>query len=202
MQPDLEWTRYAADLTGPGFALFQRELTRFNHRRLEPSLAPTSRADFRREWEVLEAEREFVEAVRREIASLVAEIPDTADAFIAWFERLRAHGPGQGDPLFPWLADNAVESAPVLPAAAVVEIALATARARVPNATSLEVSDLEIRRPVVLEPEQTSELQTTLGRDEGTFELASRPRLARNFPEVVANWISNSVSISPVSRAV
>jgi len=108
MQPDLEWTRYAADLAGPGFALFQRELTRFNHRRLEPSLpVPAWRADLRRECLVLEAECEFVEAVRREIAPLVADIPDTVDAFIDWFERLRAHGPGQGDPLFPWLASAA-----------------------------------------------------------------------------------------------
>jgi hypothetical protein len=108
VQPDLEWTRYAAELTGPGFALFQRELTRFNHRRLEPLLPePGWRSDLRRESLVLEAEREFVEAVRREIAPLGADIPDTVDAFIAWFERLRAHGPGQEDPLFPWLASTA-----------------------------------------------------------------------------------------------
>ena len=24
-----------------------------------------------------------------------------------WFERLKEHGPGQGDPLFPWLATQA-----------------------------------------------------------------------------------------------
>ena len=33
-----EWTRFASHLDGPGFALFQRELTRFNRGRLEPSL--------------------------------------------------------------------------------------------------------------------------------------------------------------------
>ena len=30
-----------------------------------------------------------------------------SDAFIAWFEELRENGPGQGDPLFPWLATTA-----------------------------------------------------------------------------------------------
>ncbi|MBV8166379.1 MAG: type I polyketide synthase, partial [Alphaproteobacteria bacterium] len=80
--------------------------------------------------------------------------------------------------LYPYLADHAVERDAVLPAAAVVEIALAAAQARAPNATSLEVADLEIRRPLVLEADQTSELQTTLSREEGTFELANRPRLA------------------------
>jgi len=108
MSPDLDWTRYAADLAGPGFGLFQRELARFNHRRLEPMLpAPGWRGELRDECRVVQAEREFVETVRKEIAPLVADIPDTVDAFIAWFERLRERGPGQGDPLFPWLASAA-----------------------------------------------------------------------------------------------
>src|SRR5262245_1167045 len=108
MSPDLDWTRYASSLAGPGFALFQRELARFNHRRLEPMLpTPGSRTELRDEYQVVQAEREFVEAVRAGIAPLVADIPDTVDAFIAWFERLRDHGPGQGDPLFPWLATAA-----------------------------------------------------------------------------------------------
>jgi hypothetical protein len=102
------WTRHAAALSGPGFALFQRELTRFNRQRLEPTLP---RANWRDEIDdacrVLEAEGEFVEAVRREIGPLVAAIPQDADGFIDWFEELRESGPGQGDPLFPWLAAEA-----------------------------------------------------------------------------------------------
>jgi len=31
------------------------------------------------------------------------DVPRQADAFVEWFESLREHGPGQGDPLFPWL---------------------------------------------------------------------------------------------------
>jgi Iron-containing redox enzyme len=105
MPADLEWTRFAAELEGPHFASFQRGLAEFNHRRLEPSLPHSKwRREMRDEGRVLEAEGEFVEAVRRQVAPLLADIPDSVDAFIVWFERLRSCGPGQGDPLFPWLA--------------------------------------------------------------------------------------------------
>ena len=85
-----------------GFARFQRELTKFNRRRLEPSLPePGWRGDVGEQCRVLEAEGAFVEAVRAEIAPLVADIPQDVDGFIAWFERLRESGPGQGDAAFP-----------------------------------------------------------------------------------------------------
>ena len=34
-------------------------------------------------------------------------MPTDGDGFVAWFEALKEHGPGQGDPLFRWLADSA-----------------------------------------------------------------------------------------------
>ena len=106
--PDFEWLAFAAHTDGPGFARFQRALTRYNGQRLEPSLPdPAWRAHVRAEARVVEAEGEFVEAMRQEIAPLVADIPQQVDSFIAWFERLRETGPGQGDPLFPWLAAEA-----------------------------------------------------------------------------------------------
>jgi hypothetical protein len=52
-------------------------------------------------------ERQFVEAAQREIAALVGSVPSDADACVAWFESLKVHGPGQQDPLFPWLAESA-----------------------------------------------------------------------------------------------
>ena len=105
---DADWLAFATDTDGPGFARFQRELTRYNRHRLEPSLpVPAWRGHVRDESRVAEAEGDFVEAVRKEIAPLVADIPLDVDAFIAWFERLRDNGPGQGDPLFPWLAAQA-----------------------------------------------------------------------------------------------
>jgi hypothetical protein len=109
MEPrDLGWTRYAAHLDGPGFAQFQRALTAFNRRRLEPALPHAGwRMDDDEEARVLRAEGEFIEALRERIAPLVRDIPGEVDGFIAWFERLREAGPGQGDALFPWLATQA-----------------------------------------------------------------------------------------------
>ena len=52
-------------------------------------------------------EGEWIEAERAEIADWAAEAPTNADDFVAWFEALKAEGPGQGDPLFPWLAKTA-----------------------------------------------------------------------------------------------
>jgi len=103
-----DWMKFASHLQGKGFALFQRELTRYNHRRFEPALPDATWRDaLREEYRVLQAEGEFIEALRDEIAPLVADVPDTVDAFIGWFEELKATGPGQGDPLFPWLAEHA-----------------------------------------------------------------------------------------------
>jgi hypothetical protein len=104
----LEWTASATQLRGAGFAAFQRELAHFNHQRLQPGLPSAHwKHELDSEARVLAAERDFVEAVRAEIAPLARGIPDDVDGFIAWFERLRAEGPGQGDPLFPWLASAA-----------------------------------------------------------------------------------------------
>ena len=63
--------------------------------------------DLAREQAVARAEIAFIEAQQKAIAPLVADIPSDTDGFIAWFERLKETGPGQGDPLFPWLAASA-----------------------------------------------------------------------------------------------
>jgi phthiocerol/phenolphthiocerol synthesis type-I polyketide synthase C len=78
----------------------------------------------------------------------------------------------------PWIADHAIEGVPVLPAAAVVEIALAAARARWPEAPALEIFDLEVRRPLPFDKERMRELQTVLASEEGDWQLSSRPRLS------------------------
>ena len=106
--PVREWTHFASHLEGPGFALFQRELTKFNRRRLDPELPyATWREALDDEHQVLIAEGEFIEAVRKRTRPLVSGIPSDVDGFIAWFEALRDGGPGQGDPLFPWLESEA-----------------------------------------------------------------------------------------------
>jgi hypothetical protein len=106
VKPD--WTKWAGALTGPHSAQVQIELTRYNTVRFEPRLPDEAPADeLERERAVASAEIAFVEAQRRAIAPLVADIPSETDAFITWFERLKENGPGQGDPLFPWLAKSA-----------------------------------------------------------------------------------------------
>jgi hypothetical protein len=56
---------------------------------------------------MLRLEGGFIEALRAEVAEAAAAAPTGADAFIEWFEALQYEGPGQGDPLFPWLAEKA-----------------------------------------------------------------------------------------------
>jgi hypothetical protein len=56
---------------------------------------------------VRKLEREFVECERRAVAPLLRELPTDAEGFRRWFEDLKVSGPGQGDPLFPWLSEEA-----------------------------------------------------------------------------------------------
>jgi hypothetical protein len=105
---DLQWLRHARELDGPGFAAFQRGLTEYNHERLEAGLPSDGwREDLQRHARIAMAEGEFLEQVRRAIEPWVRDIPDNPDRFIQWYEALEHHGPGQGDPLFPWLAEAA-----------------------------------------------------------------------------------------------
>jgi hypothetical protein len=102
------WARHAHELQGPGFAIFQRELTRYNAARFRAELpedAPDGALGREAAW--ARAEIDFVEGLRRAIAPLTANIPNEVDGFIAWFEALKQTGPGQGDPLFPFLAESA-----------------------------------------------------------------------------------------------
>src|SRR5262249_48073723 len=102
---DLSWTETAAELQGPRFERFQTELAKYNGRQLQPAFpAEPWREELDNYAKVLRAEGEYIEAVRREISPLVDNVPSGVDDFIAWFEELKETGPGQGDPLFPWLA--------------------------------------------------------------------------------------------------
>lgn len=87
---------------------FQRGLANWNRKRLMPQFPDgdwhgTLDSDMR----MLRLEGGFVEELRREISARAALAPTDADGFIAWFEQLQQDGPGQGDPLFPWLAQDA-----------------------------------------------------------------------------------------------
>ena len=81
-------------------------LTWFARERLEPRL-PDRPADAADAGRLRALEAAFVESERAAVAARAMEAPRTPDAFVRWFEELRATGPGQGDPLFPWLAQTA-----------------------------------------------------------------------------------------------
>jgi acyl transferase domain-containing protein/acyl carrier protein len=83
-----------------------------------------------------------------------------------------------GEQVLPWIADHAVEGFAVYPAAAVIETALAAARWRWPDASVLEVAEVEIRRPLPFDKGRLRELRLALTSDDGDWELVSRPRLS------------------------
>ena len=97
----------AADASQPQPGLMQR-LALFNAARFNPAL-PTDnwRDDIALQAERLREEGEWLEARRAAVAERAAAAPRDADGFVAWFQALEHDGPGQGDPLFRWLADEA-----------------------------------------------------------------------------------------------
>jgi Iron-containing redox enzyme len=85
-----------------------RRLAHFNEKRLLPALGSTDwRADLGEEGEMKAIEAGFVECERDAVTPRAVAAPEDPEGFIAWFESLREGGPGQGDPLFPWLAHSA-----------------------------------------------------------------------------------------------
>jgi len=87
---------------------FQQGLAHWNRQRLAPAL-PSD------DWQLildgdakmLRLEGAFLEELRAEVADAAAAAPSDPASFLAWFENLQHDGPGQGDPLFPWLAGEA-----------------------------------------------------------------------------------------------
>lgn len=84
----------------------QRMLARFNRKRLAPGLGQPL-FTLATEAMMRAFERDFVAQCRREIECLTTDVPSEASAFVAWFESMSQWGPGQGDPLFAWLAERA-----------------------------------------------------------------------------------------------
>jgi hypothetical protein len=87
---------------------FQQKLAHWNRERLEPGFPS---ADWQRRMDadaaMLRLEGGFLEELRDEVADEAARAPTDPDSFIAWFEALKDTGPGQGDPLFAWIAEEA-----------------------------------------------------------------------------------------------
>ena len=98
----------ALDLTNPIGSMpeaIQRRLNRLNDARLRPrteaALSPEE------EMALREGEINFLEAERARISARAACAPEDPSQFLRWYEALRETGPGQNDPLFGWLAEEA-----------------------------------------------------------------------------------------------
>jgi hypothetical protein len=84
----------------------QEDLRRLNDARLRPRFGDPP-ITITEEVALRETERQFLESERAAVAGKAMEAPIESDTFMAWFEGLREAGPGQNDPLFPWLATTA-----------------------------------------------------------------------------------------------
>jgi hypothetical protein len=83
----------------------QVQLNRLNNLRFNPTLPSAHwRQQIAEVARLSIIEGEFLEKSRQTIAARAAEAPTDPKKFIGWFERLKEDGPGQNDPLFPWLA--------------------------------------------------------------------------------------------------
>lgn len=88
--------------------LFQQRLAHWNRVRLAPGFPDGDwPAQLTRDQVMLRLEGAFIEELRAEVSNEAGAAPTDPDGFVAWFEGLKQTGPGQGDPLFPWLANEA-----------------------------------------------------------------------------------------------
>jgi len=87
------------------------ELAALNRYRLVPTcsadIEPLDAGELHTEVQLRILERRFVEAERQAVEAEASRAPRDASWFVHWFESLKSIGPGQGDPLFPWLAEEA-----------------------------------------------------------------------------------------------
>ena len=80
------------------------ELAAFNARRLRPCAPDDGDVHDAR---LLAEEARFIADERAQVTASAATAPLDAAGFLRWFNALEHSGPGQGDPLFPWLARTA-----------------------------------------------------------------------------------------------
>jgi hypothetical protein len=88
----------------------QQALARWNRTRLSPGFPEEDWPHhFENEAQMRYVEAIFLEELRSEVRERAAQAPTDVEGFVAWFENLKEVGPGQGDALFPWLAESANE---------------------------------------------------------------------------------------------
>ncbi|MEJ0060212.1 MAG: iron-containing redox enzyme family protein [Terricaulis sp.] len=97
--------RSAPRRRGDDDAALQRRLASWNRQRLAIQTPTANWRDLlEADLDMRMAEGAFLERTRLAQAERAAEAPRNPTAFVAWFEALERCGPGQRDPLFPWLA--------------------------------------------------------------------------------------------------
>ena len=108
--PEMTFQNYAQDLE------FQLNLCLANRKRLSPNVTSLGDSEgamdaFAAEHEAVReaqwAEPHFLASEYRDIRTQAESAPTDPAPFMEWFENLKKTGPGQGDPLFPWLAEEA-----------------------------------------------------------------------------------------------
>lgn len=101
-----EWTEVSQFRTDS----FQRHLAHWNRERLAPQFPSGDwQEKLSDDLAFQRLEGGFVEELRAQVADDAAEAPDDVEGFVTWFENLEKAGPGQHDPLFDWLAEEASE---------------------------------------------------------------------------------------------
>lgn len=87
---------------------FHSDLAARQRARLRPaSHAPDFEPWLREDVVARRLEHGFIQRERERVALQAKCAPTSPEAFVQWFEGLRDTGPGQGDPLFPWLEATA-----------------------------------------------------------------------------------------------
>ncbi len=84
------------------------QLAQFNQHRLTPQFIEANWAiKTLQDAHMLVKEGNFVEKERQHVQQYLVHMPQNAEAFVQWFNQLKSEAPGQGDALFPWLANEA-----------------------------------------------------------------------------------------------
>eukprot|EP00913_Durusdinium_trenchii_P021304 g20017.t1 len=81
--------------------------------------------------------------------------------------------------LFPDLAEHVVDSRAILPGSGFLDIAITAAQAHF-GTDDVEISNMEIVRPLELRPDRMLELSTLLSPETGNIEIRSRERLSND----------------------
>lgn len=90
---------------------FQKALAQWNRARLAPDFPRSDwQSALERDWRMTRLQTAFLEELRSEVAFEASRAPCDPEGFIEWFEQLKQVGPGQGDALFPWLAQDATRA--------------------------------------------------------------------------------------------